>query len=366
MDKAGCEARIKDAFTKQVQSDPKVRSAFLLVRSDKLGVDMNIAESGNGSLAHVDQPNHLASVGKLFTATLIAKLYEQGKLDFADKIGAYLDVELMKGLHVYRGHDYSSEITIRHLLMQTSGLFDVFYSLWEKMMADPSFTITTREAITWGKEHMKAVAEPGRKHHYTDTNYYLLGFIVESITGKPFHEAMHEMIFDPLGMTHSWMHGFSTPKEQPDQPVAGLFMKDIDFSSVAGAPAIDHAGGSVIAPLSEYLLFLKGLTNHQIIGKETLDRMINDDVHMGFPTVGFDYGYSIWKFRSIPLLMPPNLYSWGCVGVTGAFMFFHPGTESHIIGTYNNFAYRGKALNFMAGKIIKELIAQEQGASFGE
>jgi D-alanyl-D-alanine carboxypeptidase len=319
-------------------------------------VDINIAESGNGSEVHLDQPNHLASVGKLFTATLIAMLCEQGKLEFTDRIVDYLDSDVMSGIHVYRGYDYSNEITIRHLLMQTSGLYDVFYPLWEKMMADPSFTIQTREAIEWGKEHMKPVAEPGRKHHYTDTNYYLLGFIVERVTGKPFYEAMHEMIFQPLGMTHAWMHGFSSPAEQPEHPAAGLFVKDTDFSKVAGAPAIDYAGGSVIAPLSEYLLFLKALTGRQLVSAETLKQMINDDVHMGFPTVGFDYGYSIWKLRSIPLLMPPELYCWGCVGVTGAFLFYHPGTESHIVGTFNNFAYRGKALTFMAQKVIKELV----------
>jgi hypothetical protein len=42
--------------------------------------------------------------------------------------------------------------------------------------------------------------------------------------------------------------------------------------------------------------------------------MIDDDVYMGFPTVGFDYGYSIWKPRSIPLVMPPELYCWGASG----------------------------------------------------
>ncbi len=151
---------------------------------------MSVAARGNDSTVHADQPNHLASVGKLFTATLIAMLYERGELDFTDRIGAYLDADLMKGLHVYRGRDYSNDITIRHLLMQTSGLYDVFY--------------------------------------------------------------------------------------------------------------------------------------------EMLERMISDDVHMGFPTVG----------------------------VTGAFMFFHPGTESHIIGTFNNFAYRGKALTFMARQVIKALVAE--------
>ena len=139
-------------------------------------------------------------------------------------------------------------------------------------------------------------------------------------------------------------------------PAAGLYVKDIDFSSVQGAPAIDHAGGSVIAPLSEYLLFMKALTNHQLVRKETLERMITDDVHMGFPTVGFDYGYSIWKPRSVPLLMPAEMYCWGCAGVTGAFMFHHPGTGSHIIGTFNNFAYRGRALSFMVRSVIKKLL----------
>jgi D-alanyl-D-alanine carboxypeptidase len=323
---------------------------------------MNIAETGNGSPVHVDQPNHLASVGKLFTATLVAMLVEHGELNFTDKIGAYVDAEVMKDLHVYRGRDYSDEITVRNLLMQTSGLYDVFYPLWKKMVEEPTFTITTREAINWGKRRMKPVAEPGKKHHYTDTNYYLLGFIVERITGKPFHKAVHEHIFDPLGMIHAWMHGFSSPKEQPEHPASGLYMKDIDFSSVQGAPAIDYAGGSVIAPLSEYLLFMKALTNHQLVRKETLEQMITDYVHMGFPTVGFDYGYSIWKPRSVPLLLSAEMYCWGCVGVTGAFMFHHPGTGSHIIGTFNNFAYRGRALSFILRSVIKELLRQAGGA----
>lgn len=71
------------------------------------------------------------------------------------------------------------------------------------------------------------------------------------------------------------------------------------------------------------------------------------------------YGYSIWKFKSVPLLTPAELYSWGCVGVTGAFMFYHPATESHIIGTFNDFAYRGRASIFMAGKVVKELLRHD-------
>lgn len=356
MDKSTSESRIEHSFRQQVKRDRRVRRAFLLVQSDKLGVDVRLAESGNGSPVHGDQPNHLASVGKLFTATVIAILKERGELDFTDRIGAHLDADVMAGLHVYRGRDYSEEITVRHLLMQTSGLYDVFYPLWKKMMKDPSFRISTTEAIAWGKEHLKPVAEPGRKHHYTDTNYYLLGLIVEHITGRPFHEVMHELIFDPLGMSHAAMHGYSRPREPSEHAPAGLYIGDIDFSAVPGAPAIDYAGGSVIAPLSDYLLFMKALTSHRIIREETLQQMISDDVYMGFPTVGFDYGYSIWKPRTIPVILPAEMHCWGCVGVTGAFMFYHPATESHIIGTFNDFAYRGKALNFMVRKVIRELV----------
>ncbi len=207
---------------------------------------------------------------------------------------------------------------------------------------------------------MKPVAVPGKKHHYTDTNYYLLGFIIERVTGMKFYEAMHQYIFDPLGMEHAFCYGFSKPKTESPVPMAGLYFKNTNFISVEGVHQIDHAGGSITAPLSEYLLFIKALVNGQIIKKQTLDIMLNDFVNMGFPSIAFNYGYAIWKMKTIPVLMPKNTTSWGCVGVTGAFMFYHPLTESFIIGSFNDFAYRGKALDFMVNKVIKPLLKLQQ------
>lgn len=352
--------KIESSFRKQVANDKRVRNAYLLVDSEKLGIDLRIAAGKtDGTEANIHQPVHLASVGKLFTATIISTLYEKKQLDFSDSISKYLDSDLMKRLHVFKGKDYSDQITIRHLLMQTSGLNDVFYQLWDKLGKDPEFRVTPREAVIWGKEHLQPVAEPGKRHFYTDTNYYLLGLIVESITKKAFHEVMHELIFEPLSMENAYMHGFSKPKIEPAFPTAKLYIKDQDLLSMEGIHQIDYAGGSVIAPLSEYLLFMKALVNHKIIQKETLDRMIADDIYMGFPTLGFDYGYSIWKFKTIPLILPEKYRSWGCVGVTGAFMFYHPATQSHIIGSFNDFSYRGKALQFMAKNVIKVLVKCE-------
>jgi D-alanyl-D-alanine carboxypeptidase len=261
----------------------------------------------------------------------------------------------MDGLHVDKGKDSSDDIQIRHLLNQSSGLSDVFYLLWERMVKEP-FEITPREAVLWGKANMKPKSQPGEKHVYGDTNYYLLGLIIESITGKPFHEALHESIFRPLEMNRAFMNGYSEPAEKSEYPTAKVFIKGIDALAVKGVSRIDYAGGGVIAPLEDYLKFMKALVGQRLLKKETLERMLSDDLPMGFPTPGFDYGYAIWKFKAIPIFMPEKYTSWGCVGVTGAFMFYHPMTESIIIGTFNDYSYRGKALRFMVSKVIKTLL----------
>ncbi len=98
------------------------------------------------------------------------------------------------------------------------------------------------------------------------------------------------------------------------------------------------------------------MVNGEIIRTDTLDIMLSDSVNMGFPSIAFNYGYSIWKMKTIPVIMPRKTYSWGCVGVTGAFMFHHPLTGSFIIGSFNDFAYRGKALDFMTRNVIKQLL----------
>jgi D-alanyl-D-alanine carboxypeptidase len=360
MDRATVESTIESRFRKKVQRSAKVRNAYLLVHSDKLNIHMNLAEGKTGNVdAHPKQPLHLASVGKLFTATITGILHDRGELSFDDKISKFLDRELMDQLHVYKGKDYSDEIKISHLLKQNSGLNDVFYKLYKKLLKEPQ-VISPRKAVLWGKKNLKPVAEPGKKHFYTDTNYYLMGLIIENVAGKPYHEVLHELIFKPLGMKHAWMHGFSKPEVPSEFPVARLYIKNVDLFNVEGLAQIDYAGGGVVAPAEAFLLFMKALLNHRLVKKETLQQMLNDDIPMGFPTPGFNYGYSIWKFKTIPVLLPEKLTCWGCVGATGAFMFYHPKTESIIIGSFNDFSFRSKALQFMVGGVVKTLLKFKQ------
>jgi len=348
--------RIESAFRQQFKNDTSLENCYLLVHSEKTGIDINIAEGKTGEFeANPKQANHLASVGKLFTATLISMLHDRGLLSFEDKIDKHLDEELMRGLHVYNGREYSYDISIQHLLKQTSGLNDVFTPLLKKMLEEPTLEMNVREALEWGKKNLKPIGKPGQKHFYTDTNYYLLGLIIEKITGKPFHEALYEMILEPLEMDNAYLHGFSRPKNKQALPPANLYLNHTNFIENKRVARIDYAGGGLVAPLSEFLIFMKALVNGKLVKKATLNQMINDDVSMGFPALGFDYGYSVWKPKTIPFLMPKKYFCWGCVGITGAFMFFHPQTESYVIGTFNDDSYTSKALRFMLRKVIKPL-----------
>ena len=354
------QEQIEIIFRQQVNSDKKVKNAYLLVHSEKLGIDINIAEGKTGEIkANPKQANHLASVGKLFTATVIGMLHDKGMLDFDDTIAQYLDADLMRGLHIYKGKDYSGDISIKHLLKQTSGLNDVFFPLFKKMIDDPNLEMTVRQTLEWGKTNLRPVGKPGQKHFYTDTNYYLLGLIIENITKKPFHEAVHEMILGPFKMDNAYINGYSEPKSKPEYPPAHIYLFNTNFIENKRIAKIDYAGGGIVAPLSEYLVFMKALVNGQLVKEATLNQMIYDDIKMGFPAIGFDYGYSVWKPKAIPLLMPSKFFCWGCVGITGAFMFFHPQTESYVIGTFNDKSYTSKALRFMLTKVIKALLQVE-------
>jgi D-alanyl-D-alanine carboxypeptidase len=350
-------AKISETFRKQVKQDSKIKNAYLLVHSEPLGIDLKVAEgSTDGQPANIDQPNYMASVGKIFTSTLVSMFYEMGKLDFEDKINKYLDPDIILGLHIYKGRDYSNEIRIRHLLNQTSGLCDSFWNLLQMFLKDPDFTTTPINAIKWGKENMKSHFPPGTKHFYSDTNYYLLGLILERISNKPFHELLSKYIFDPLDMNSSYMLGYSVPSIESTLPLAGFYAKGVDLSKVHGYPGLDYSGGGIVSIFQEYLVFMRALVENRILKKETIQKMIADKDSFN---LSISYGYGIWMFKSIPLLLPESYYCWGCAGATGAFMFYHPKTSSYIIGNFNDLSYKSKALQFMLFKIIKQLLKGE-------
>ncbi|MCI0659835.1 MAG: serine hydrolase, partial [Acidobacteria bacterium] len=131
----------------------------------------------------------LASVTKQFTATAIMRLVEQGLLKPDDQINRYLPRSPKK----WRG------ITVSHLLTHTAGMvghYDdgFFLALSEKtdVTTAEDFQAIAREQICF---------KPGESFHYSDAGYFLLGMIIEKVSGQSYRHFMAEQFFGPLGMT---------------------------------------------------------------------------------------------------------------------------------------------------------------------
>ncbi|CAG9623032.1 hypothetical protein BACCIP111883_03827 [Sutcliffiella rhizosphaerae] len=335
---------MESSFRKQVKKD-KLTSAALLVYSEKQEIHLNIAEGA----MHPDQPAYMASVGKIFTSVLISIFYEKGLLTFEDQLTNYLDHDFVKGLHIYKGKNYTNEIKIRHLLNQTSGLYDNFRPLLKHLLNNPNFNMSPQEAITWAKNHQKPHFPPGKGFKYTDTNYHLLGLIIEKISGLPFHEAITQYIYLPLNMMNSSVLHYSTPLDPDTQPIADFYINEKNLTNHKGYAGLDYAGGGVVSTREDMLTFMKALVTNKLITRETLDKMKADKAKY---ELGIDYGYGIMQFKTVPVLMPEIFNVWGHAGATGAYMFYHPKLDSYYIGTFNDFSYERKGVRFMLLKLI--------------
>jgi len=357
--------KISTSFQKLVNADAKIHNAHLLVHSKKDELHLNLAGSHPATnpenAARIGQPVFMASVGKLFTAVLVAKLVEQGKLSFNNQIADFLESDLLAGLHVFKGKDYSREIRLKHLLNHTSGLPDFFEDkpfegtgMIERILSEPDHRYTPHEIITWSKKNMNPLFPPGEGFHYSDTGYHLLGLTIEAVTAMPFHAALNHYIFEPVGMKHAFVLQHSQPLEEYSTPVAGVFFGEtnvIDYRSLS----IDYAGGGVTAPLEDLLSFMRVFVQGNLLAAETLKSM-RDSARF---SIGIDYGYGMMIFRTVPILMPARYNSWGNAGSTGSFMFYHPGQDAYLIGSLNQFRYHSKGIRFML-RVIDTIIKKNR------
>lgn len=185
--------------------------------SKKIHQAILLIESANGKFSfckgyggkEIDSPFLMASITKLFTTTCILILQEQGKLSLNDKIIKYIDSNTLSGIHVYRGRDYSLELTISDLLFQTSGLPDVFLEGKDSVsnrIINEDFYFDFSDMITTVKK-LKPHFEPGRegKAYYADINFDILGEIIEKVSGLSLSKAYKKYIITPLGLMNTYL-----------------------------------------------------------------------------------------------------------------------------------------------------------------
>ena len=351
---------VENRFQTLVADTPEFHRAHFLVHSPSRDVHWPMAAGGTeDDPAHPDQPYHAASVGKLFTATLIELLAEGRDLEVDDPIVEYLPADLLEGLHVYRGTDYTGDIEIRHLLGHTSGLPHLFpdefgilnrrrevdaegRTYFDVMLEEPDRFIAPEETIEWAKANLHPHFPPGKGIHYSEVGYNLLGLIVESVTGRPYHEVLHERLFDPLGMEHSSLLQFSSPATESPHPVSSVWVDDREFAvedyrSFSGW----YAGGQTVNTTADLLAFHRALVAGELVSPETLASM----QQWRRLSIGLDYGYGMARLRPLPLM--ERYRCWGGIGTTNSVSFYNPGHDVYLIGTFNQTARRSRAYRFV-------------------
>jgi D-alanyl-D-alanine carboxypeptidase len=224
---------------------------------------------GIGNLAtrepmQVNNFMRIGSITKTFTATVILQLVDQGKLRLDDPVSKY-QPEVPNGAH----------ITIRELLNMSSGLFnyaeDEGYN--QALFADPYKVWNPNDLLAIAFKHPPYFA-PGKGWHYSNTNYILLGLIMEQLTHLPAAQAFQRSIFGPLGM-HQTSLPPRTSSAIPD-PHAQGYMYGTDGTGKGPTlnvtdwnPSWAWTAGAVISTLHDLKLWAKALATGRLLSAAT-------------------------------------------------------------------------------------------------
>lgn len=292
--------------------------------------------SGNLS---AEQPFFIASTTKLFTSAIIMRLLAEGRLSLQDPIRNYFDSSVLQRLHIFKGKDYSNDITIKHLLSHTSGLPDYFQDKAKGMRSLHEEIINGRDR-SWSFEDiiqrtklMKPHFAPGtrRKAHYSDTNYQLLGKIIEIVTQKTFAENCDALIINPLGLRHTYLYTNPT-----DTTPMTLYYRDKPLH-IPKAMASFGPDGGMVSTSGDMLVFIEAFFTGKLFPQSYLEGM-QEWNRIFFP---FRSGTGIHLFK-LPWFMNPGgriPYFIGHSGLSGALAFYCPGEHMFISGTVNQAAH---------------------------
>ena len=156
-----------------------------------------VADAATGRKAEPSTTYQVASVSKQFTAALVLKLVDRGKLSVADPIGRYLP-----GLR-----PEMQAITVDQLLNHTSGLKGDF------RRQERATELTSRDSLFAMAARDSLAARPGTAYLYSNTGYMLLGMLIEKLYARPYADALRDEIAKPLGLESLW---FCEPARNAD------------------------------------------------------------------------------------------------------------------------------------------------------
>lgn len=194
----------------------------------------------------------IGSITKSFTAIVILKLQEEGKLSVYDKLNKF-----------FPGFPKADEITIQNLLTHTSGLHNYTDIIGEEDSAIVCYPVA-REKVLEAFKNKGLLFKPGKKFEYNNSGYFLLGMIIENVTGKEYETVVKEMIFDPLHMNQS---GFDYKKVDNINKAQGYIILNND--SLRTNRTVDstvyYSAGSMYSSVTDLYKWAHAIADHKLL-----------------------------------------------------------------------------------------------------
>jgi D-alanyl-D-alanine carboxypeptidase len=266
----------------------------------KIGEPAWVGTDGYSNLEHRTKissctPFRSGSISKLFTAVMIMKFVENGQLTL-DKTIAQLLPEISDRI------SKADKITVRQLLNHTSGLGhptddDRNYQL--TLINNPNYiaSLTYKERLERYVFDRPLHHEPGTDSYYSNAGYWVLGLMIEKLSGQRVEEYLNTAITQPLGLTETYLARRENSRVSRGYNFSGDVLQDVTKWDSADSDGDPAAG--LISTAEDLLTFSEALFTYQILQAPTLNLMLQTT---SFPSCNGDCGYGLgiesWKTES--------------------------------------------------------------------
>ncbi|MEO8762916.1 MAG: serine hydrolase [Ginsengibacter sp.] len=215
----------------------------------------------------------ICSITKQFTAAVILKLQEEGKLSVEDKLSKY-----------FPAYKYGDKITLVNLLTHTSGIYNYTNDIDEDDSAIVCNPVSKQRVLD-AFNNKPLDFNPGTKFSYGNSNYYLLGLIIEKVTGRPYEDVLRETIFTPLTMNHS---GFDFRNLKDTFKATGYKVLNENNMVIAQRwdSTVTYAAGAVYSTTADMYRWAQAVAKKEIISGDSWQQAFTPHLD--------NYGYGWW------------------------------------------------------------------------
>jgi CubicO group peptidase (beta-lactamase class C family) len=253
----------------------------LLARGDEILFTRACGEASKRFHAPVDIDTkfNIGSMNKMFTGTAIARLVERGMLSFDDTIDAYVD-------ETWFPREITEKITVHHLLTHTSGLGSYFNDTYDRSSRKLFRALDDYKPLVEGDT---LAFEPGSDWQYSNTGMFLLGVVIESVTGQDYFDHVRDNVYGPAGMADTDCYDMDCPVENlavgyfPSAECASGWKNNYYEHVIRGGPA-----GGGFSTVGDLFRFARALQGGTLVSPESLETLWTDHNDHGY-----GYGFSI-------------------------------------------------------------------------